>query len=110
VLAVESVACRAFTPGDPEPSLGKAIGCLRNTLGTWTVATLDNQQQASAETLLAMLETVWQNHQRHLGADGNRAQPATQDEAEAVLFLAVTIVQWFERGLVKKKWPTPLQT
>ncbi|MEP7193532.1 MAG: hypothetical protein ABI903_11770 [Actinomycetota bacterium] len=109
VLAVESVACDAFTPDDPQPSLGKAVGRLRSTLETWTVATLDDQQQASAGTLLAMLETVWQNHQRHLGADGKRAQPATQDEAEAVLFLAVTIVQWFERGLVKKKWPTPVQ-
>jgi hypothetical protein len=55
-----------------------------------------------------MLETVWLNHQRHLGADGSRAQPATQDEAEAVLFLAVTLVQWFERGLVKHMWPTPV--
>ena len=108
VLAVESVACQAFIPDDQQPSLGKAIGQLRGDLATWTVATLDNQQQASAETLLAMLETVWLNHQRHLGADGSSAQPATQDEAEAVLFLAVTIVQWFERGLVKHMWPTPV--
>jgi hypothetical protein len=101
LLAVESVACRAFTPWDQQPSLGRAIDHLESTLATWTVATLDNQQQASAETLLAMLNTVWQNHQRHLGTEGSPAQPATQDEAEAVLFLAVTIVQWFERGLVK---------
>jgi len=102
VLAVESVACQAFTPGDQQPSLGKAIAHLHSNLTTWTVATLDDQQQASAETLLAMLKTVWQNYQRHLGADGSPAQPATQDEAEAVLFLAVTIVQWFERSLVKR--------
>ena len=101
VLAVERVACRAFIPGDEQPSLGKAIGHLQGTLTTWTVATLDDDQQASAETLLAMLKTVWQNDQRHLGADGSPAQPATQEEAEAVLFLAVTIVRWFERGLVK---------
>jgi hypothetical protein len=101
MLAVESVACHAFTPGDQQPSLGKAIDHLQRTLTTWTVATLDDQQQASAETLLAMLKTVWQNYQRHLGADGSPAQSVTQDEAEAVLFLAVTIVQWFERGLVK---------
>jgi hypothetical protein len=101
VLAVEWVACRAFTPGDEQPSLGKAIGHLQGTLTTWTVATLDDHQQTSAETLLAMLKTVWQNYQRHLGADDSPAQPATQEEAEAILFLAVTIVRWFERGLVK---------
>lgn len=102
VLAVESVACRAITPSDQRPSLGKAISQLQSTLTTWTVATLGDQQQASAETLLAMLKMVWQNHQNHIGADGAPPQPASQEEAEAVLFLAVTIVQWFERGLVKR--------
>ena len=102
VLAVESVACQAFMPGDQSPTLGKAVSYLQSTLPTWTVATLDDQEQASAETLLAMLKTVWRNHQRHVGAEGSPPQPATQDEAEAVFFLAMTIVQWFEHGLVKR--------
>lgn len=102
VLAVESVACEAFIPNDQRPSLGKAINHLRDTIADWNVATLDDQQQASAATLLAMLRTVWQNHQRHVGEGGTPPEPASQEEAEAVLFLAVTIVQWFERGLVKR--------
>ena len=101
--AVVSVACQTLAPADEQPSLGKAIRHLQRTLTTWTVATLDDQQQASAETLLAMLKTVWQNRQRHVGADGTPPQPASQKEAEAVLFLCVTIVQWFERGLVKRR-------
>lgn len=102
VLAVESVVCQAFIPTDKSPTLGKAVSQLQTTLPTWTVATLDDQEQASAETLLAMLKTVWRNHERHVGAAGSPPQPATQDEAEAVLFLAATIVQWFEHGLVKR--------
>jgi hypothetical protein len=102
VLAVESVACQTFTPADQKPSLGKAISYLQSTLTNWTVASLGDQQQASAETLLAMLKMVWKNHQKHIGADGAPPQPASQEEAEAVVFLAVTIVQWFERGLVKR--------
>jgi len=103
VLAVESVATQAFTPKDGKPSLGKAIAHLRSTVGQWTVAVLDDQQQASGETLLAMLQTVWENDQRHVGQGGRPPDPATQEEAEAVLFLAVTIVQWFERGFVRKR-------
>lgn len=103
VFAVESVACQMFIPADHRPTLGKAISHLQNTLSTWTVATLDDQQQASAETLLAMLRTVWQNHERHVGQGGAAPDLANQQEAEAVLFLAVTIVQWFERGLVRKR-------
>lgn len=103
VLAVESVACETFIPNDQRPTLGKAINHLRDTLADWTVATLDDQQQASGATLLAMMRTVWQNHQRHVGEGGSPPDPASQQEAEAVLFLAVTIVQWFERGLVKRR-------
>lgn len=103
VFAVESVACEAFIPNDKRPSLGKAISTLKNTVADWTVATLDDREQASAATLLAMMMTVWQNHQRHVGEGGKPPEPASQQEAEAVLFLAITIVQWFERGLVKRR-------
>jgi len=103
VLAVESVATQAFTPKDGKPSLGKAIIHLRSTVAEWTVSGLDDQQQASGQTLLAMLQTVWENDQRHVGQGGRPPDPATQEEAEAVLFLAVTIVQWFERGFVRKR-------
>ena len=101
VLAVESVATELFTPKDR--SLGKAIAHLRDTVNTWTVAGLDDKQQASGATLLAMLRTVWENDQRHVGEGGKPPDPASQEEAEAVLFLAVTIVQWFEHGFVKKR-------
>jgi len=103
VLAVESVTCALLAPNDSKPTLGKAISHLRATVANWTVAGLDDQQRASGETLLAVLETVWQNHQRHVKQGGVPPDQTGQDEAEAVLFLAVTIVQWFERGFVRKR-------
>lgn len=102
VLAVESVACGLFTPKDPSPSLGKAIAHLESTLTRWSVAGLDDKRQQSAFTLLGMLQTVWQNHERHVGQGGRPPQPVQQAEAEAVLFLAITLVQWFDRGLVQR--------
>ena len=80
-------------------------------LDSRTVADLDDKEQASGETLLAMLRTGRQNHQRHVLEGGAAPEPATPEEAEAVLFLAVTIVQWFQRGYVVKEgcgpWLTP---
>lgn len=102
VLAVESVACATFNPDDKKPTLGKAIAHLGNTLDRWTVADLDEVQQASSQTLLAMLRTIWHNHERHVGQGGTPPEPVTIEEAEAVLFLAVTVVQWFERGFVRR--------
>jgi len=103
VQAVESVAAQTFTPRDQAPSLGKAIRHLSDTVAQWSVAHLDDQQQASGETLLAMLRTIWQNHQRHVLEGGRAPEPATREEAEAVLFLAVTIVQWFQRDYVQRR-------
>ena len=100
---METAACRVLTPNDPAPTLGKAIAHLRDTLDDWTVAGLDDKAQKSAATLLAMLQTVWQNHGRHAEHGGRAPDPVEQAEAEAVLFLTVTLVQWFERGLVRHR-------
>lgn len=102
VLAAESVACATFTPDDKRPTLGKAIAHLGNTVDHWTVGNLDEVQQASGHTLLAMLRTIWHNHERHVGQGGTPPESVTSEEAEAVLFLTVTVVQWFERGFVRR--------
>lgn len=105
VLAVESVATPVLTPKDTSPTLGKAIAHLRDTTARWTVADLDDQGQKSALTLLGMLQTLWQNHQRHVAAGGHAPAPVQQDEAEAALLLGITVVQWFERGHVRHLAP-----
>ncbi len=103
VLAVEAAASRILIPNDPTPTLGKAITHLASTTAKWTVAGLDDKSQQSAATLLAMLQTVWQNQGRHVGQGGAAPDSVEQGEAEAVAFLAITLVQWFERGLVQPK-------
>ena len=103
VLAVETVACPVFLPNDAAPTLGKAISHLNDTLARWTVAGLDDERQPSAATLLAMLRTIWHNHDRHVEQGGRPPEPVPQAEAETVIFLAVTVVQWFQRGLVEKR-------
>jgi hypothetical protein len=103
VLAVEAVACPLFSPNDKTPTLGKAINNLTTTVDGWTVVNLDHDRQPSAETLLMMLRSIWHNHGRHVAQGGTPPEPVKQDEAEAeaVLFLAVAVVQWFERGFVR---------
>lgn len=103
VLAVEAVACPLFIRNDSEPTLGKAIKHLSDTMDRWTVAGLDSKRTPSATTLLNMLQTVWQNHDRHVSLGGQPPEPVPQEEAEAVVFLAITLVQWFERGFVTRR-------
>lgn len=102
VQAVETVALPVLASNDKAATLGKAINNLRTAQSQWTVSALDDKSQESSGTLLAMLQTVWQNHQRHASHDGRAPEPAQRDETEAVLFLAITIVQWFQRGFVRR--------
>jgi hypothetical protein len=101
MLAVESVGA-VLIPDDERPSIGKATDHLGRTLARWTVADLDDKDQKSAATLHAMLQTLRQNHQRHVRRGGSAPEPVDQAEAEAVLFLGITLVQWFERGHVRR--------
>lgn len=103
VLAVESAAANPTTPNDSRPTLGKEVSHIKHTVHRWTVAGLDAKERQSGETLLNMLQTLWHNHERHVGKGGTAPQPASQSEAEAALFLAMTLVQWFQRGLAVKR-------
>jgi hypothetical protein len=102
VLAVEAVAAPFFIPDDPRPTLGKAISHLQQTTAQYIVGGLDDPRRSSAETLHAMLDLLWRNHGRHVEPGGTRPQGVTQPEAEAVVYLATTIVQLFQRGLVTR--------
>jgi hypothetical protein len=103
VLAVESVASALFTPNDPSPSLGKAVAHLKSTTAKWTVGGLDAPQITSGEALLTLLQMLWHNHRRHVSQGGSPPPPVTKEEAEAGVSLAVTLIHWFNSGLVRKK-------
>lgn len=98
VRAVEAAALPVMLPKG-ENSLGKVVAHLRDTASRWTVGGTDATQQASADTLLAMLRTLWHNQQRHAKADGTIVD-VSQAEAETAVTLAVTLVHWFASGLV----------
>lgn len=102
ILAVESVASKLFIPRDPSPTLGKAIAHLQSTVGNWSVAGLDSAKQNSSETLLAMLKTMWTAQGRHVERGGVAPSATTREEAESIVFLAISIVQLFSRGLIAK--------
>jgi hypothetical protein len=50
-----------------------------------------------SSNLVAMLELLWPNPDRHAGAN---TKPPTLDEAQCVVVLAVTLVQWAKLGIL----------
>lgn len=100
VTAVEACLLPAATPDDQTATFGKALSHVRDTQARWTVGSLKGARH-SGETLVAMLQTLWQGQQRHAQPDGTIIG-VTQTEAEAAVSLAVTLVHWFSAGLVVK--------
>ena len=98
VLAVEAMLLPRTTP---DGTMGTAVAHVRDTVGKWSVGGLDDPRKASGGTLLAMLQTLWHNQQRHANPDGS-ITGVTQPEAETAVSLAVTLVHWFSSGLVLK--------
>jgi hypothetical protein len=48
------------------------------------------------------LQGLWTNHGRHARADGALLIAPTVEEAQAAVTLAVTLVHWFQAGLVRR--------
>ncbi|MFE1396963.1 hypothetical protein ACFW53_03380 [Nocardiopsis dassonvillei] len=104
VKAVEAVLNPLVVPNDPGPTLGKTLGILRQQTagGTWrlVVGALGNQPQ-NIERFIGMVDLLWKNHDsRHAGGPNARAQE--QHEAEAVLHLAILIVQWVNTHVLRR--------
>ena len=100
VLAVEAAALPVVLPKGG--TLGKVLAHIRDTSADWVVGTLDDSRAPSGEVLRSMIALLWHNHERHARSNG-QILDLSQEEAEAAINLAVTLVQWFTSGLVKRR-------
>jgi hypothetical protein len=102
VLAVEAVACPLVAPRDTTATLGKVIADLKNQAAKWELVITDREGQPSgSDRLIEMLRLLWEGQSRHAGGPNARRQ--TQPEAEAVVHLASTIVQWLTSSVLRRK-------
>ncbi|MEU4778293.1 hypothetical protein [Micromonospora sp. NPDC023633] len=102
VKAVEAVACPMVCPNNPRRSLGTVIRDLRSQSAQWELAIGDGTGDASEiGRLVEMLALLWQGQSRHAGSPNSRRH--TQIEGESTVHLAVTIVQWLNSGVLRRK-------
>lgn len=100
VKAVEAVVIPQTIPNDQVATLGKAIAHIKNTAAKWSLAVDQSGTPAPADALLVMLGLVWRGQSdRHAGPN---TAPVTLESAQTALHAAVTLVQWFTSGAVKK--------
>jgi len=103
VKAVEASVNPVVIPNDKIPTLGKAIGHLRDRPGQFRVSLGAPNPEARVASVTGMLDLIWTgHHDRHGHADPAEPIAVTQREAEAAVHLAVTLVQWFRSGVVTR--------
>lgn len=91
IKAVEAVLIPVVTPNKAKANLGDVVGSLNSQGFLWKLVLHGHDDTQDVAPLVAMLRLMWPNPDRH--GSGNSRKPSL-DEAQAVVNLAVAIVQW----------------
>lgn len=103
VKAVEAASRPVIIPNNDAGTLSHVIGELRS--GTWDLPFMrEHQQTATRDVLVSMLQMLWSGeYDRHDGIPNSPLpDDMTQEEAEAAVMLAATLVGWFATNKVAK--------
>jgi hypothetical protein len=108
VRAAEAAICPVIIPDAKLGTLGKAIPALRDAPpGKFTsIFPAEAVEGRPLDAVLKLMQLLWTSHfDRHGTADESVPLSVSQEQAEAAVHAAVTLVQWFERGFVRMSAP-----
>jgi hypothetical protein len=85
-----------------QSTLGKVIAQLRDNRAGWVaeIVTDPGDRCSGVDVIRSMMNALWGNPDRH-GGGGNWRAPELA-EAQALVHLAVTLVQWGRQGVLRK--------
>ena len=99
IKAVEHILKPIVSPQNPRATLGSIIRDLKNGKHNF-IFVLTTEDGDDVGRLIGMLELIWPNPDRH---GGDRHRVPTAKEAQAVVHLAVTVVQWARSGALTRR-------
>ncbi|MFW3473477.1 hypothetical protein ACN24M_19625 [Streptomyces microflavus] len=98
IKAVEAILIPLVVPKQDKPQLGHVVGSLKSQSSRWKFILPGAALGHSVDPLVAMLDSLWPNPDRH--ATGTHREP-TLKEAQAAVHLAVSLVQWARSGALE---------
>ncbi|MFC4631287.1 hypothetical protein ACFO6V_23780 [Promicromonospora alba] len=103
VRAVEDATIQRVVPSQKDPTLGHVIGQLRNDSDWGLPLTREDPSAPTSETIVRMAKALWKGHHDRHGGDPNAPKSVSQEEAEAAVLLAVSLVHWFSSGAAARR-------
>ncbi|MFC4050044.1 hypothetical protein ACFOY4_10145 [Actinomadura syzygii] len=100
IKAVEALWIPLIVPKQEKPQLGHVLGQLDRQGELFKFILPGEDMKFEVKAVVGMLKTLWPNPDRH--ASENRRTPSLQ-EAQAVVHLAVVLVQWARDGAVSRR-------
>jgi hypothetical protein len=101
IKAMEASTIPVVLPKTNAGTLGKVINALRDKPAKWAVGLKHPEPERQVVILADMLDLVWKGQTgRHGDPDPTAPISVSQEQAEAAVHLAVTVVQWFTTGVV----------
>lgn len=100
VKAVEHAAAATVQPANSRATLGTMIGFMRSEQGPVQLQTA----VADLPTVVTMCQALWnaEGPYRHGTAPAHEPAPPSRLQAEAAFSLAVTLCDWFGRGVITR--------
>lgn len=100
VRAVEIVAVGLVQPKKETATLGSVLGQMKDD-ADWALPLRQHDEALGPALVVSMLRTLWYGHRdRHGKANYS---DVTEDEARAAVGLAVTLVDWFDAGIIARR-------
>jgi len=96
IRAVEELLVPIIEPRNTKATLGSALASLKRSPERWNI----EHPNITVNTLTVLLGSVWPDPKRH-GGDPTQ-QPATDKDAAAAVYAAVTATSWLRDGLLKR--------
>lgn len=102
IKAVEAAAKPIVSPNNGRTTLGTVIRDMRAKPEKWSVRLRSQTRSDQMASLIGMLDALWsgQDGTRHGDSDESTPMDVRQEDAEAALSLALTLVHWFTTGVV----------
>lgn len=104
VRAVETASFSALGIRTDTATLGNSIRAIEKAEARWRLPFLrEHSQYPSKDLLLGTLKSLYKGQRDRHGSEAY--SDVTHEEAEGAVLLAVTLVGWFDRGLVVERDP-----